>query len=156
MSVNWQAQVQEVLEPLRRTLAAFDNEVERLEAELRDVRASRRSVKRVLDAADEKSKPGPKGPRGVGGRRPGSGGTPGQGAENMRAVGEWIQANAERFADGIVAREAEAAWQEHGVQRSRGAFNNYLAGLADQGVLRLDRLDGNTKIYKLTSEGGGP
>lgn len=148
MTSTWQREIDELVQPLRTTLAAFDEKVAELESELREVRESRRQVKRMLDLADGKGTPGPKK-----GTKPVSRGTPGMGDANATKLGEWIRTDPERWADGITARQAESAWQEHGIQRSVSAFNNYLNILTERGLLRLDRLDGNTKIYKLTQGG---
>ena len=143
-----QRQIEELVAPLRTTLAAFDAKAAELEAELASVKESRRQVKRMLDLADGTTgKPGPK-------KNYPKGRVAGAGAANVRTLGEWLQDNrdevARRWPDGFIARDMYEAKAEHGVDRSMPSFNVYLLELANQGVIRLDHVLNNAKFYKLT------
>jgi DNA-binding transcriptional ArsR family regulator len=132
--------VNDMLTPLRETLARIDAEIAEHEAAIARLKQARAKPARILAAAERTPKaPGPK---------PGAKKTSNAGVapDKLAALTDWLHANTngEAFhASGIDRREDFTLM-------SQATLSHALSVLADQGVIRLDhRGSGGAKFYKL-------
>jgi DNA-binding transcriptional ArsR family regulator len=145
-AINVDAALDEILNPLRDTLAQIDEAIaahertiEQHKVEIAALRQQRAKPARVLAAAQRPpgKKPGPKK----------NGGPTGVAPEKLDQLTDWLRANlnGEAFhASGIDRREDFTLM-------SQATLSHALSVLADQGVIRLDhRGSGGAKFYKLT------
>ena len=140
------------LGPVREHLKTIEAEIEEKEQELGELRAVRTLALKIIRAADpEAPRPGPKKP-GPHGLSRGTFTRPTVGRPTVDATEAYLLAH---FGPGddvngsTLARDAE--FQRATSLKKPQKVNAALLILRDEGKLRLDRQDGNRKLYRITN-----
>ena len=142
--------LQRIIEPVRREVEAIDQRLTVIEAERADLMTARREALAVIRAAEprEYGKPGPKAK------------TNSHVAEETRtALIEFLRVHANEFPEGFNVR---ALSDDPRLNLNKTTIARALPELADEGVLRLDRLGylgehktgRESRIYKAVELGG--
>jgi len=138
-----------ILEPLQAELVKANAEVEMLERQLAQAREERKTIERVLKAADPLSKPGPKskGQQAAAGRWEVS-------TRVMDELHSYLKEHHDRYnGEGFYATGLLRDRKADGLTTpSDATINKALRALHDQGSIRLVRQgNGGARIYKLVS-----
>ena len=140
--------VRESLKGVREHLEAIDAEIERLEAELTALKGVRKVAVAVIRAADPTSpRPGRK---------------PGRLAESQTVGREYVEAVKAYLSENYGPGDdlvAAAFYRDEAFQAGTGGagrpqkISRAFWALRDEGVIRLDRQEGNAKVYRLIERG---